>query len=292
MDLTQTRVELERTLSLIPVFSKNENVYDSYTIIAIPENIKDLFIDSLRAFENYAKLSGYEIKFSFDNSEKDKLGFKFTVTENHKNRSREDVRADIKEFLEKIQRAEEIKDIPILINEIEHYKVLTILNNKLSTLRHNAYLEKNLNSGIAQIIEEVIEKKGFNQSIHIYNQQENMSNSKKINAKHSNVNVGDGNFIEDKSIIIQHSFNKKKTIVEKIEYSIQQIDNEEKLTAQEKQDLKRHLENIKEEITDEAQPDASKLKKSWEKIKKIAEGAIFSYDLTQALQWIGEQFNI
>jgi hypothetical protein len=138
----------------------------------------------------------------------------------------------------------------------------------------------------------VIEKKGFNQSIHIYNQQENMSNSKKINAKHFGVNVGDGNFIEDKSIIIQHSFNKKKTIVEKIEYSIQQIVNEEKLTAQEKQDLKRHLENIKEEITDEAQPDASKLKKSWEKIKKIAEGAIFSYDLTQALQWIGEQFNI
>ncbi len=123
-----------------------------------------------------------------------------------------------------------------------------------------------------------------------YLQSGGKNNSKQIEAENSNINMGDDNFIEDKSININHSFNKKKTIVEKIEYSIQQVDNEGKLSPQEKQDLKRHLENIKEEITDEAQPDASKLKKSWDKIKMIAESTIFSHDLMQALQWIGEQF--
>lgn len=272
-------------------FVRRTNSERGYISIELTEKLKDLFIDSLRAFENYSKLSGYEVKFSFDNSKKDRLGFKFTVTENPNNLSNDEIRTDIKEFLEKIQRGEEIKDIPVLINEVEHYKVLTILNNKLSTLRHNAYLEKNLNSGIEQIIEKVIEKKGFSQSIHIYNHQDNMNNSKKIDSESSNINVGDNNFIEDNSINIEHSFNEKKTIVEKIEYSIQQIDNEGALNPQQKQDLKRHLENIKEEITEEANPDTSKLKKSWDKIKKVAENLVLSKELTDALEWIGGMFN-
>jgi hypothetical protein len=97
----------------------------SFFEIFLPESLKDLFIDSLKAFENYLKLSGYEFRFSFGNSDRNKLGFKFTVTENPNNISKDEIRVDIKKFLGKIQNGGEIKDIPMLLNEVEHYKVLT-----------------------------------------------------------------------------------------------------------------------------------------------------------------------
>ncbi len=102
---------------------RRKEAFTNY-IFLIPDNLKDLFIESLRAFEDYSRLSGYEVKFSFDNSGKDRLGFKFTITENPNNISKDEIRTDIKEFLDKVQKGEKFDDLPIVINPFEHQMVL------------------------------------------------------------------------------------------------------------------------------------------------------------------------
>lgn len=264
--------------------TERETISNSLIVIDLPNALKNIFIESLRAFEDYAELRGYEVRFSFDNSIKDKLGFKFTITGNPNNISEDEVRADIKDFMDKVSKGESFNDMPIIINKIEHQFVLTTLKNRINFIEHSYNLEKNARQLYEKVVNEMLTSKNiFSPQISTYIQ----TGGEKNITKGTNINFGEGNYLK-----IDKSFNNdQKSIVEKIEYSIQQIDNEEKLSAQDKQDLKRHLENIKEEITDEAQPDASKLKKSWEKIKKIAEGAVFSYDLTLALQWISNIFN-
>lgn len=271
---------------------------NEFISILIPEGLKDLLIDSLRAFENYSKLSGYEVKFSFNNSEKDKLAFSFTVTENPNGISEDKIRADIKDFLKKVQNGEKFDDLPVSINPLEHQMVLTTLKNRASFIEHSYNIEKNMRELYEKTVKDLLTTKNLftqqQQPMTVNNnylQSGGQNNSKQIEATNSNVNMGDGNFVEDNSINIEHSFNEKKTIVEKIECSIRQIDKEPSLSVQDKQDLKRHLENIKEEITDEAKPDASKLKKSWDKIKKVAENLVLSKELTDSLEWISGMFN-
>lgn len=295
--ITITGITTTSSLIFFNFISKLKNKQTlHFFFIPIPDNLKDLFIDSLKAFESYSKLSGYEVKFSFDNSKKDRLGFKFTVTENPNNIPNDEIRADIQDFLNKIQRGEKFDDLPVVINPFEHQIILSSLKARLSLIEHNFTLEKDLRTLYQSKLKGLLEIKNlfnFNPMTvnNNYLQSGGKNNSRKIEADNSNVNMGDGNFIEDNSIKIEHSFNEKKTIVEKIEYSIQQIDKEDALNPHQKQDLKRHLENIKEEITEEAKPDASKLKKSWEKIKKVAENFVLSKELTDALEWIGGMFN-
>ena len=52
-----------------------------YILLELPDNMRGMFTDLLRGFEEYAKLKGYNISFSVDNSLPNKIAFKFTIQE-------------------------------------------------------------------------------------------------------------------------------------------------------------------------------------------------------------------
>lgn len=272
--------------------AENTNASDRFIVINIPEKIKNIFIDALRAFESYTKLSGYEAKFSFENSEKDKLRFKFTIIKGSKHITVDNVRDDLVQFLRTIQKDEKIENTATGINTAEYRKMLATLNSRINVLKDivsEEHLERRITEIIDKIIEKIINSKNFNHSINIHNHI-GENNMKQIHAKDSNIILGNNNAIEDNSININHSFNEKKTIIDTIDNSIKLVQQDDKLNDKDKEVLELHLKNIKHEIEEEAQPDASLLKRYWDKIKGVGERVIFSHELSQALGWIGEKF--
>ena len=50
-----------------------------YIILDLPDNMRSMFSDLLKGFEDFAKLKGYNIIFSVDNSIPHKNASKFTL---------------------------------------------------------------------------------------------------------------------------------------------------------------------------------------------------------------------
>jgi hypothetical protein len=125
---------------------KAENVglnSGGYIIFNMPDSKKPLFHDLLKGFEDYAKLRGYEISFSIDNSFADKVAFKFTLDSVGINVSTKQVKQDLQDFINKVQKGDSLDDLPVVLSPEEHSLVLTCMKNRISFLQHNYNLQKN-----------------------------------------------------------------------------------------------------------------------------------------------------
>lgn len=127
-----------------------------YIILEMPGDKRSAFIDLLKGFEDYARLRGYSVFFSFDSSIPDKVAFKFTVAAFGITVSKEQIRKDLEDYIEKVKSGGRIEDIPIVLNKQEHDLLITTLANRINFLYHNyklvsntlKYYERLLNRGI------------------------------------------------------------------------------------------------------------------------------------------------
>ena len=128
-----------------------------------------MFSDLLKGFEEFAKLKGYNIAFSVDNSIPHKIAFKFTLQDEGINISTQTVRKDIREYIEKVKNGENFDDLPIVISPEEHSLVSTTLKNRFSFLQHNYNLEKNTRLHYENLIKRIsISPNGFTQQPSIF----------------------------------------------------------------------------------------------------------------------------
>jgi hypothetical protein len=56
-----------------------QDIGGGYIVLEMSEDKKALFHDVLKGFEDYAKLKGYEIRFSVDTGQPEKIAFNFTI---------------------------------------------------------------------------------------------------------------------------------------------------------------------------------------------------------------------
>jgi hypothetical protein len=128
-----------------PVASEQVAGLDSggYIIFNMPDSKKGLFHDLLKGFEDYAKLRGYIISFSIDNSFPNKVAFKFTLDSAGINVSTNQVRRDLQEYIKKVQTGDSLDDLPVVLSPEEHRMVLTCMKNRINFLQHSYNLEKN-----------------------------------------------------------------------------------------------------------------------------------------------------
>lgn len=271
-----------------------------YIILDLPDNLRGMFHDLLKGFEDFAKLKGYNVVFSVDNSLQHKIAFKFTLLDEGIDVSANTVRQDIREYIEKIKKGDAFDDLPVIISPIEHSLVSATLRNRLSFLHHNYTLEKNTREHYENLFK-ILATSNYKitQSAPIYIQTGGNYNPKNLVANHSpNSLLGDNNVYENNSdnsdhsvITITNSFNKKKEQIEKIDEVIRFLIEEKNLATNQRQTLVTNFDKIKEELTDEEQPSKSKIFKWLSNIKKISENLVLSHRTTQAIQWIYENFN-
>ncbi len=146
--------------------------HGGYIYLDMPENKKSLFHDVLKGFENYAKLKGYEIRFSADATVPDRIAFKFTLLNSGFTISPQQVKKDLQEYITKVERGDPLDDLPIVLPEAEHNMVLLVMRNRINFLHHTLTAQAN----VMRLYEETIRSisgKAFSQAPTFYLQQGN-----------------------------------------------------------------------------------------------------------------------
>lgn len=267
-----------------------------YILVELPDEMRSIFTDLLKGFEEYARLRGYHVSFSVDTSIPNKIAFKFTLQDGGISVSTQTVRKDIHDYIQKVQKGDLFDDLPTIISEHEHIIVVTALKNRISFLAHNYNLEKNSKEVYERLLHKMSQHQGFVQPSPIIIQSGGVNHHRSLTATNSsNVLQGDQSGIDafsstDNSIKISNSFNKRKEQVNKIDEIVNLLKQEKQADKELIQELIRNFSNVKEEIAQEDSPDTIRLARWLSNAKQVAEKLVLTQESIQAINWICTSF--
>lgn len=262
-ELQLRQLEIEKNKNSINIENANGSETDlgGYITLEMPEERKSLFHDLLKGFEDYAALKGYKVSVSIDSSLNGKISFKLVVNDFGVVGTRDSVKKDLNEFIAKIQKGESLDDLESVAGNLEHSHLLMALKNRISMLQSQYEVQSNINdyykSFFAQLPTQSV---SHAQPIHIYNGGHEMDQRQYIANNSANVMQGDNhsNLVEGNSINIGSTFSEKNEKIQGLDELISLLKKEE---IQDKDKALRHLENVKEELTEEEKPDESTVEK-------------------------------
>ena len=277
LSVLQERSETERKALDASAKSDDETVAGlgkgGYIILDLPEDQRSLFYDLLKGFEDYAELKGYKIFFSMDSSFFNRIAFKFTLSDIGVTVSTEQVKKDIKEYIDKIQSGEPLDNLPVVLSPEEHDMILTTLKNRVNFLQMNYSLQKNATEFYERLLSRISSSPiGFLPPSNVYVQTGGTMDSRKYTAIDSSKLIqGDQSRLIDDSITanirIGSSFNERKEQIQKLEKLVEVL-RADKAKCEEKDKAIINLEKVKDEIADHDQPDKSRIAKWHEKVKE------------------------
>ena len=232
-----------------------------YVTIEMPDERKSLFHDLLKGFEDYAAIKGYKVSISIDSSQNGKLSFKIAIDDFGVVGTRDSVKNDLNEFIEKIKNGDSLDDLDEVIGNLDHARLIMALKNRIQMLQSHYDVQKNVNEYYQTFFSQLpTQSISHTQPINIYNGDNQMDKRKYISNNSANVMQGDNhsNLIEGNSINIGATLSEKNERVEGLNELIRLL----KLSTEETRDTTvRHLENVKEELTEEKTPDEESISK-------------------------------
>ncbi|KJV05175.1 hypothetical protein [Methylocucumis oryzae] len=296
-ELYMRRKEYESANNIIVNNDNGGNYSDlgGYITIDIPEERKSIFHDLLKGFEEYAALKGYKVTVSIDSSIEGKISFKIVIKDFGITGTRNSVKHDLDEYIQKIKSGAPIEDMPELIAPVEHSRLIMALKNRITFLQQNYEVERNIRDFYQKFFER-LPVSGFSHAspvFHILNSGATEMDQRKYIANNSaNINQGDSqqNQISSGDIAIGSTFTKKSEQLEKLDSLIEAL-NKSGGSANAK-DATRQFENIKEEISDEENPDKSLILKWLEKAKKLLSFAEVGSDVFNKAKSVYESFGM
>lgn len=260
-----------------------------YIIVDLPDDRRPLFHDLLKGFEDYARLKGYRVSFSVDATFKDRIAFKFTLSDSGLVVGTERVRQDLKEYLERVKRGDSLDDLPVITSIEEHEVVVTTLKNRLSFLQHSYNLAKNA----AEFYEGLIRKASTMpvlpaQSIVV--QTGGALNAPTYSAINSpQALIGDGSGA-DHSVRIAVSFKERQIQLEGIEKLLAHLRHEE--PNDNRDEAVRSLKNVKEELEQASAPEAGRVAAWLERARQALQLGSLGHETVQAAKELFQLFGL
>lgn len=235
----------------------NEINTGGYIVLDLPDNLRSVFSDLLKGFEDFAKLKGYLISFSVDTSEPNKIGFKFTIIDGFSNVSTHKIRQDILEYIERINNGSYFDDLPVVISIDEHHNVSLMLNNKIKILEKNYDLEKEYRKYLENLLKIIVNTNngfGNNSNIQIINTPYSNNSSNNLLNNSDMKLIGRDGIINEKSPLSNFSNisfggdnNQKNEVVEQIEQIKDTITKDTVISSEAKSEALDAFEKLKEE---------------------------------------------
>ena len=254
--------------------------YGGYVFVDVPDSYKGLFHDTIKGFEEFARLKGYRVGIAIDTTPPGKVGFRFTILDQGATVSTETVRSHIDEYIAKLNESESdvFDDLPIVIDPIEHEKLKTALSMRFTMVRNNAEMHKIAADFYKHLVLEMVQFKNGGvgylpvSSVIVNNQLEHggsqMARDTYLADNSPGAAVGKGNTasIEGSTIIIGSTLNEKNEQVNGLSELIELVKHSE---LQNKDDAARYLVNAKEELIDGDPPDEGVIGQYLGKVKNI-----------------------
>jgi hypothetical protein len=101
---------------------------------------KKAFIDAFNGFKEYAELKGYNVTVIVDSSKPGMVGLKIVVDDAGVTVSTNQVRADVNEYVRKMRDQDDLADMPIVTDPIEHARLVAAVKMRFEFLRHQAQM--------------------------------------------------------------------------------------------------------------------------------------------------------
>ena len=286
-------VELKKRQSLMAEEQNLGAGSGGFIIIDLPDGQRSLFHDLLKGFEDFAKLKGYSISFSVDNSLSDKIGFKFTINDDGISVSTQKVRNDIKEYIQRVKNGDSLDELPTLISPEEHSLILTQMKNRISFLEHNYKLQNNAIEFYENMMKRLNSSPNGIQHQPTIFVQTGGTNQPQSYLSNNSQGVIQGTNIQDinSSIRIADSFKSRENQINEIKVLIELTKNDSK-GIENKEVVIKNLSKIKDELEDEEMPDKSRIEKWLKNTRQCFENSNFTSETTKYGNKVFESFNL
>ena len=275
-----------------------------FAFFDIDEQYKSLFCDAMQGFGEYAKLKGYHITFGLDASLPGKVGVRFIIMDSGVTVSTATVKKDVDEYISKLKTSDNLRDMPIVTDPIEHERLVSAITMRFSYLKHEAELHALQSAAYQRLFDSVnvmtsraigyAPPPSHNLSIQVNSKGDSNMTRDTYKAEHSpGASVGVGNIahIEGSSIIIGSSNEQRARQATSVDGLIQLV-KVSKLGESDKATAVRHLENVKEEMTSGGKPDPDLIAKSLERMKSVFQTATAGAELYEKAKEVFSAFGV
>lgn len=109
-----------------------------FQFFEVTEEQKGVFIDAFNGFKEYASLKGYNVVVLVDSSRQGLVGLKITITDVGTTVSTSQVRRDVNEYIRKMAEQDDLSDMPMVTDPIEHLRLVAAICTRFGFLRHQA----------------------------------------------------------------------------------------------------------------------------------------------------------
>ncbi len=252
-----------------------------YIVFDLPDEQRALFQDMLKGFEDYARLKGYSVSFSVDSTFKNRIVFKFTLSNTDKVVATDRIRQDLKEYLDHVRRGDSLDDIPVVIPIEEHELVVATLKIRINFLEHNYNMEKNTREYYEGLMRKVSSMSVL-PAQNIVLKTDVSINAPTNNAMNSpHALVGESNRAEN-SIQIAGSFNERKEQIRNLDELLVLLRKEP--SSEQKEEVIRNIGNIKDELQETEIPDTNRIAGWLNKIQIALQIAVLSPEVVTAVK--------
>lgn len=260
-----------------------------YIVLDLPDGQRALFHDLLKGFEEYARLKGYGVSFSVDTTFRDRIAFKFTLTDPDVVVGSDRVRKDLREYLEKVSQGDPLDDLPQVISIEEHEILVATLRNRISFLQHSYNLAKNS----VEFYEGLIRRANtqpFLPSPSIVVQTGGAYNAPSYSALNSPQAVLGIENTSKSSIRIAVSYKERKEQIDRLTDVLEKLAKEP--SNRERDEAIRSLENVKEELEHVEQPESGRVARWIERAKQAMQLGSLGHETVQAAKELFKAFGV
>lgn len=153
--LQELRLRKEGEVAGAPAAIVQAEPHAGYAFFDIPDEYKALFSEAMQGFTEYAKLKGYNISFAVDATPPGRVGIKFTILDAGVTVSTATVRKDVDEYINKLRNSDDLRDMPIVADPIEHGRLVSAITMRFTHLRHEADLHAMQSAAYRRLFESV-----------------------------------------------------------------------------------------------------------------------------------------
>ncbi len=250
-------------LELIKFF---ENDRARYASIMVGDEYRSLLIDALNGFSDYAQIKGYQVRLRVDTRFQGVIYFAFEVVTINMSTAPIDLQQDVDDYVNHLRLADNLNNMPMLTDSIQHSRLVAALQTRFSYLRMQVDMLSMQNDFYKRLLEgwsislgrgtSTIPSINFNIS---NNGGENMRD--KYSIKNSQ-NVAQGqaahSAVTGNSVQIGRTYTESTKQVDSLR-ELEAIVEASTLTEDIKASALRYLRNTQEEIVENTDPDVSKI---------------------------------
>lgn len=270
-----------------------------FILLEMDEDKKTLFHDVLKGFEDYAKLKGYDIRFSVDGSEPNRIAFKFTILNTGFTVSPQQVKRDLQEYIEKVERGDQLDDLPVMLSEPEHQFVLLRMRNRINLLHCTTKAQTNVIQFYENILKDV-SSRAISQGPNFYLQQGGAMNHTNYSAVNSSqIAQGQQNRLignsSELAVNLGITHEERAERLEALTRCYLNLFEESKNRPEWKepiQNAQRMLDKAEKEIKEEPNPDPSRVQRYLILAKDALKALAFGRETQEALKKLWDLFNL